>query len=155
MESRYWKFNGRAYVRAQSGEIRGEKNAQRFGDADEPFVSGAERSLHFARGIKRQHRLIYLNPCRSGFAQPSNHALVDRKNAFQQGKGVEVWLLPLSKKEKRYRAEQYRTCVNAQRFCLQEFVNGFQRTEGKLLVFRELGNYVVVVCVEPLCHLHR
>src|SRR5439155_25972624 len=107
MESRYWKFTGRAYVRAQSAEIGGEKNVQRFGNAGKPFVGGAQRSLHFRPCIKRKQRLIYLNPCRSGFAQPSKHAFVDRKNAFQQRKGIEAWLFPLSKKKKRYRPEQH------------------------------------------------
>src|SRR5438128_1438008 len=155
MESRHRKLNGRIYIRSKSDEIRGEKNVQRFGDAGESFVGGTECSLHFGPHIERQHRLVHLNPCRSSFSQPAKYAFVDRKNTIKQGKRIKAWLFPLSKKEERYRAEQHRAGVDAKRFGLQKFIDGFQRSEGKLLIFRELGNNVVVVRIEPLRHLHR
>ena len=150
-----------ALDRQRGNGLQVRRHAFKIGRQQEFYLTG-ERVIRRFEGIepclrqlKHQRRFVDLHPLNAAFAQLTQHLFVDRQNIFQQAESVKRLALYFAQPQVRYRPEQHRLHLVAQRQRFIHFVQKLRPGQPVLLAFDELRHHIVIVGVKPLGHFRR
>ena len=156
-----YEINVQALNRQRGNGLQVRRHAFKIGRQQEFYLTG-ERVIRRFEGIepilrqlKHQRRFVDLHPLNAAFAQLTQHLFVDRQNILQQAESVKRLALYFAQPQVRYRPEQHRFHLVAQRQRFIHFVQKLRPGQPELLAFDEFRHHIVIVGVEPLGHFRR
>ena len=155
MHGRHGQRQRGVEVLAQIAKVRRQADAGLAGRLAQPGVRGFQCAERLGRQLRRQHRLVDLDPLGPRGRQPADHLGIDRQNGVQQGQRLDLGRTRLAQQQERHRPDQHRPRADAQGQRFVKVIQRLGRGQAEPHARLELRHQVMVVRVEPLGHVQR